>query len=126
MEKAQKELDLPYTHLEFFPSYVISTFKEGQVLEKEIIEELRILLEEFYGERKFVWLSNRKNKYNVNPLVYMNLIQKNILLGMAVILNGSEGAQNANFEKQFASFPFEIFDTMDEALAWTQSLLEKS
>ena len=126
MEKAQKELHLPYTHLEFFDSYVISTFQEGQVLDKEKIEELRVHLEAFYGDRKFVWLSNRKYKYSVNPLVYMNLIQKNILLGMAVILNTPEGAQNANFEKQFANFPFEIFENRDEALAWTQSLLEKS
>lgn len=126
MEKPQKELQLPYTHLEFFDSYVISTFKEGNILDKDKIEELRVHLEAYYGDRKFVWLSNRKYKYNVNPLVYMNLIQKNILLGMAIILNGTEGAQNANFEKQFANFPFEIFESKEEALAWTNSLLEKS
>lgn len=126
MEKPLKELKLPYTHLEFYNSYVISTFQEGEVLDREKIEELRVHLEEFYGDQKFVWLSDRKYEYSVDPLVYMNLIKKNILVGMAVILNGTAGAQNANFEKQFASFPFEIFETKEEALAWAHSLLSKS
>lgn len=128
MTKPHKILELPYTHLEFFDSYVISTFKEDQLLDREKIEELRSIFYDHFGDNKFVYLSNRINNYNVNPVVYLDLIQRNILLGMAIILNNGSttAAQTANFEKQFATIPFEMFHTKEEALAWAKRLLQNS
>ncbi|MDR5590449.1 hypothetical protein [Christiangramia sp. SM2212] len=124
--KPTREITLPYTHLEFYDSFVISTFKEDQVLDKEKVEEMRVIFYDYFDHKKFVYISNRKHKYNVNPVIYIDLIQRNILLGMAIIINEIDGAQIANFEKQFATVPFEMFYTREEALVWTKRLLEEN
>lgn len=124
--KPTRELNLPYTHLEFYDSFVISTFKEDQVLDKKKVEEMRVIFYDYFDHKKFVYISNRKHKYNVNPVIYIDLIQRNILLGMAIIINEMDGAQIANFEKQFATVPFEMFYTREEALVWTKRLLEEN
>lgn len=126
MTTPTKELVLPYTHLEFFDSYVISTFKEDELLDKDKIEELRVIFHDYFGDSNFVYISNRIHKYNVNPVIYIDLIQKNTLLGLAIILKDAKGAQIANFEKQFATIPFEMFSNKEEAIAWTQRLLQDS
>ena len=124
--KPTREISLPYTHLEFFDSFVISTFKEDQVLDKEKVEELRTIFYDHFNHNKFVYISNRKNKYNVNPVIYIDLIQREILLGMAIIINEIDGALNANFEKQFATVPFEMFYTREEAVAWANRILDEN
>ena len=124
--KPIRELNLTYTHLEFFDSYVISTFKEDEILDKDKVEELRAIFYDHFAHNKFVYISNRKNKYNVNPIIYIDLIQRNTLLGLAIVISEIDSAQVANFEKQFATIPFETFYTIEEALVWTQKLLEQN
>lgn len=121
-----RRLRLPYAELELHEQYVISTIMEDQVLDKEQIEEMREIFYDHFGDRKWVYLSNRKNKYNVNPIIYIDLIQRQSLVGIAIVLHENEAALTANFEKQFASIPFEMFVDTSEALAWANGLLSQN
>jgi len=119
-----KRISLAYARLELHERLAISTIFEDQILDRDKIEEMRTIFNDHFGNRKWVYISNRKNKYNVNPVIYIDLIRKYTLVGIAIVLSEHDGAQIANFEKQFATIPFEMFDNQTEAMVWAQGLLE--
>lgn len=120
--KASRTLDLDFTYLEFYQDYVISTVKEGTILEEEEVDELIDTCREHYGEELFVYISNRKFSYTVNPLIYLNLFKIENLEGIAVASSNPDTLQTANFERHFSKVPVELFQGLDEAMAWAKSL----
>lgn len=119
-----KKLKLSFTTLEFYDSVVISTIKDDVVFDKNHVEELREICNEYFGGKKFVYIANRKCNYNVKPLIYIDLIQKNTLKGIAVVSDNNEKLRTANFEKNFSPVPFELFQNINEALIWANGLLK--
>lgn len=117
-----KEIDLDFTDLHFFNDYVISTVKKDMVLEKDQIDNLKRVCQKFFDGKKFVYIANRKNDYNVNPTIYINLSEGISLSGIAVVSENISRLQTANFEKQFSNIPFELFQNLEEAKAWARSL----
>jgi hypothetical protein len=126
MDHPIKEINLSYVHLVLYDSYIVATIQEDELIDFERIDELRSICHEHFGDRKFVYISDRKYKYNVNPVVYIDLVQRNTLLGIGIILKEFDLASVTNFEKNFATVPFEMFHTREEAIAWANRLLETS
>lgn len=122
MVSLRKKVELDFTTLEFFDDHVVSTVKRDIILNKEQVIELRDMCHQFYGNRNFGYIAFRKNNYNVNPVIYLDLLERNTLLGIAVVSDDISRLQTANFEKQFSPVPFELFQNIDEARAWAQSL----
>lgn len=117
-----KTLDLEFTHLEFYQDYVVSTVKEGTILEEEQVNELIDVCKEHYIEDVFVYISNRKHSYTVNPLIYLNLFKIGNLEGIAVASSNPDALKTANFERHFSQVTVELFQDLDEAKAWAKSL----
>lgn len=124
MTESKKELELSFTKLEFHPSIVISTVKEDVLFDENHVEELRQICKDHFGDKKFIYIANRKYNYNVNPVIYINLIQTNTLKGIAVISEDLEKLKTANFEKQFSPVPFELFHNKQEALVWANGIVQ--
>ena len=118
-----RKLELSFTSLEFYDSVVISTIKEDIVFDEHHVAELRKICAEHFQNKEFVYITHRKYNYNVNPVVYINLIQTNTLKGIAVISNRTEKIRTANFERQFSPVPYELFDNKDEALIWAKGIV---
>ncbi|WP_372920032.1 hypothetical protein [Salegentibacter sp.] len=125
METRLKIIELEDTVLEFYNGYVISKVKEGVIFEDNHVEQILNLCNEVFDSRSFVYISNRKEAYNVNPLIYSNLRHLEKLAGIAIVNYELMGVKTAHFEKQFSPLPFDIFTNMDEAIAWSKSLLNK-
>ncbi|QYA26263.1 hypothetical protein G3I01_12365 [Gramella sp. MT6] len=123
MTKSNKKLDLAFTNLVFYDSVVISTVKEDVVIEKEHINKLRVTCVNHFGERDFIYITHRKNPYNVNPIIYIDLLEIETLKGIAVISDNIERLKTANFEKNFSPVPYELFQNKEEAIAWAQSIV---
>ncbi len=122
MTRSIKKLELSFTYLEFFDSIVISTIKEDVLIDENHIDKLREICRNHFENREFVYLANRKYNYNVNPVIYINLIQTNTLKGIAVISENIEKLKTANFEKQFSPVPFELFQNKEEAIVWAKGI----
>ncbi|TRO66310.1 hypothetical protein [Christiangramia sabulilitoris] len=120
-----RKLELSFTYLEFFESVVISTVKEDIIFDQHHIAELRKICRDNFDGKPFVYITNRKYNYNVNPVVYINLIQTNTLKGIAVVSDKPERLKTANFEKNFSPVPYELFDTKEKALSWAKNILEE-
>lgn len=117
-----KKIDLEFTDLQFYNDYVISTVKRDMVLEKDQVRLLKRICQDFFENREFVYIAERKNDYNVNPMIYINLSEGINLSGIAVVSENISRLQTANFEKQFSNIPFELFLNLEEAKAWARSL----
>jgi hypothetical protein len=122
MTQSSKNIDLSFTHLEFFDAIVISTIKEDVLVDENHVEELREVCVDHFENKEFVYVANRKNDYNVNPVIYINLLKTNTLKGIAVISENIERLKTANFEKQFSPVPFELFQNKEEAIVWATGI----
>jgi hypothetical protein len=123
MTRSPNKLDLNFASLELFNSIIISTIKEDILVEKDNVEELRKICREQFGDREFVYISDRRHNYNVNPVVYIDLIKNEKLRGIAIVSQNIDKLQTAVFEKNFSPVPFEIFQNKDEALVWARGLM---
>lgn len=123
MTNSIKKLELDFAYLEFFDHVIISTIKEDVVLEQDHIDELRGICHREFNGSEFVYISNRKYNYNVNPIIYLHLLQINTLKGIAILSNQPTKLQTALFEKQFSPVPFDIFDNKEEAVAWASGVI---
>lgn len=122
MTTSTKTVELSFTKLEFYDYFVISTVKEDVLLEQDQVSQLRAICNDHFQENSFVYIANRKHNYNVNPTIYINLIQKETLKGIAVISKDIDRLQTANFEKNFSPVPFELFQNKEEAIVWANSI----
>ena len=124
MGKILKNKELDYTILEFHKNYVISRVKEDIIFDKNHLVELRKICLDFYGLKKFVYISLRKHSYNVNPIVYFHLKKVTSLAGIAIVSNDNAVLHTANFEGNFSPVPFDIFESLEEAISWSNSTVE--
>lgn len=124
MESLLKTIELRDTSLEFYSNYVISNVREDVIFEDYHVEQILKICKVVFDFRPFVYISNRKLAYNVNPLIYFGLKDVEGLAGIAIVCKDLMGQKTAHFEKQFSPIPFDIFSIMEEAIAWSKSLMK--
>ena len=117
-----KTVELDFTTLNFYEDYVISNVKENIVLDKPQVRELLNICQSFYNKKPYVYIADREHKYNVNPIIYINLQKVSTCIGMAMVCKGMEAYKTAEFEKRFSKIPIEIFPDLESATSWAKQL----
>lgn len=125
MGKILKNIELDYTRLEFHKNYVISRVKENVIFDNTHLVEVRQICLDFFGENKFVYISLRNFSYSVNPIVYIQLKTVSKLAGIAVVSSDNSALHTANFERNFSPVPYDIFESLEEAVSWANSTIEE-
>ncbi|MFO7721187.1 MAG: hypothetical protein R6W85_12185 [Gillisia sp.] len=125
MDPLIETIELNFTTLKFYKDFVVSKIKEDVVVDKNNTEALVKACSGIYQGEKFIYISQRFNFYNVDPLIYVNLEKSTNLWGIAIVSNNISSLKMAFFEKNFAKFPFEIFTEFKESLTWAKELLSK-
>lgn len=126
MTTQKTSLDLGFAYLEFFDHYLISTLKEDIILDIEKVQALVEACENYYGENHpYAYISKRKNVYNVNPTIYLDLYKIQNLCGIAIVSQRKASLNMANFEKNFSKVPFEVFLELSEAITWSKEQVKK-
>lgn len=123
MTERIKTIELIDIDLEFYDGIVISVVKEDVIFQLAHVEQILRICNEVFEGKDYVYISNRKNNYNVNPTIYFELKNVKSLLGIGIVSERYEALKVASFEKQFSPVPFDIFSTMEEARAWAKTLL---
>ncbi len=126
MKEPIKSVNLDFTILEFYSNYVVSVVKEDTVFSHSQFMAIAEKCNDFFDGKKFVYISSRKNNYNVNPTVYVKLeeIRKN-LIGIAIVSDKVSSLKMAEFERNFSKAEFKIFLELDEAIEWANDLIKK-
>ncbi|WP_424494020.1 hypothetical protein [Salinimicrobium sp. GXAS 041] len=120
-----KTVELSFVVLRFHEGFVVARIKNGVVLDHEKLDELLRTVQKFFNGKKHVYISERINDYNVDPLIYPQLVQEKTLSGIAIICKTAAAVKGANFEKKFSKVPFEVFMEFEDAREWALELLKK-
>jgi len=121
-----KSVELDFTTLDFYNNYVISIVKEDIVFSHSQFLVIAEACSNFFDGKKFVYISSRKNNYNVNPTVYVKLEEKRKnLIGIAIVSDKVASLKMAEFERNFSKVEFNIFLDLDMAVEWANNLIKK-
>lgn len=125
MNKLIKSQRLSFTNLDFYENYVVSKMDEGIVFDKKLSEIMIDVCLEFFNGNSFIYIANRVNNYNVDPTIYLGLGKYTVFKGIAIVDKIASNVNLAAFEKNFTSYPFEIFDNLTDATKWADDLIKK-
>ncbi len=120
------EHDLEIGYLTFYPNIIVGEVKEGiHVTYENATIAAQVIAQEYKGTIPFVYISNRKNSYSMDPVAYKELfsIVPN-LKGFAVVSESKRRRMLSNLERIFVKKPMRVFSSMNEALEWSNKLLE--
>lgn len=119
-------LKFDFCDMHIYGNYLIVIMHEGVTISPAHNQTLINVAETYYNGKKFVYISHRVNSYSVNPAIYFETSKIENLAGFAVVSKDYKAKSNAEIEKLFLDKPFEIFNSIEEAIAWSDTVLKSS
>ncbi|WP_299381371.1 hypothetical protein [uncultured Lacinutrix sp.] len=119
----QSHIDIGVGYITIHENYLVVIINKDETVTIETNKILLDLVDLFYQNKNFVYISNRKNSYAVNPTVYFETKKIKNLIGFAVVSQKEITKNNALIEKLFVDKPFKIFKELNEATSWANSLV---
>jgi len=117
--------DIGYSEVFIFDEFLVNQIKEGTTIVPKHNEKLKEVIDEHFKNRPVVYISNRVFSYSVDPITYVETSKIHNLLAMAMVSDSVEKRQSAAFERSFYSKPFEIFETLSEAIEWLHKVVQE-
>ncbi|MGJ8593828.1 MAG: hypothetical protein ACSHXF_14855 [Aquaticitalea sp.] len=119
----EDELKFDFCDIQIYDSYMVTIMKEGVTITPEHNDVLLNIVETYYSNREFVYITHRLNSYAVDPAIYFETSKIDNLVGFAVVSKDFKAKSNAEVEKLFLNKPFEIFNTLKEAVTWAHTVI---
>ena len=114
------KLALDFCDIHIYDSYMIVTINTGVNITEHHNETLTNIADTYYRNKQFVYITHRINSYSVDPAVYKETSKISNLAGFCVVSKNFMAKSTAQIEKLFLDKPFEIFDTLQDAIEWAQ------
>lgn len=118
--------DLEEAEVFIFDEFIINQIKEGVIIEPHHNHQLNEIIKEHFMNREMVYISNRVKSYSVNPLIYPETEAIPNLVAIAIIPLTAKMKENAIYERNFFDKPYEIFESLGDALQWVHIILKRS
>jgi hypothetical protein len=116
-----KELNLEFGQVYVLDNILITELKEGILFNAEKNQKLIELAQDIFQGKPYGYISNRKNSYAVDPLIYRDSAKVASLKAIAIVTDSEIVKLNVNqVERKFyrSSNSFEVFDILDQAINW--------
>ncbi|MDT0554771.1 hypothetical protein [Patiriisocius hiemis] len=123
---AFKYFDLGYTEVFIFDEFLINQIQEGVTITPEHNNTLVNVIEKYFKNKPFVYISNRINSYSVDPITYLGTSSIYNLLAIAIVAEKHLNKKNALYESNFFNKPFKVFDTLSKAMQWVQTIINEN
>ena len=106
----------------FFKDFIIAEINEGVIYTWESAQDIIEAAIKHYGEDSSIcYISNRVNKYEVNPSDWLKFFRNNhFISGYAIVTYTERGWINAILEKFFLSTVAEHFKDLYDAIDWAK------
>ncbi len=118
------ELKFNFCDMFIYSNYMVVTMNEGVNITPAHNDVLLNVVDTYFKNKKFVYISHRIRSYSVDPAIYKETSKIDNLAGFAVVSKDYKAKSNAEIEKLFLHKPFEIFDGLEEAITWAQSIVK--
>ena len=119
-----KSLKYNFCSIAIYPNFMIVVVNSGEHLTPEHNVVLLDIVDTYYKDKAFVYLTHRKNSYSVDPAIYLETSKIESLAGFGVIAEVPVSKGNAEVEKLFLNKPFEIFKALDDAIVWANEITQ--
>lgn len=120
----EDELKFDFCTIHIYDNYMVVVMNEGVNITPSHNETLLNIVDTYYSKKKFVYITHRLNSYSVDPAIYFETSKIANLAGFVVVSKDYKAKSNAEIEKLFLNKPFEVFNTLDEAFSWANSILK--
>lgn len=117
---------LDFCTIEYYDNIMVCTIHEGEYIDIEKSNAIAINSDEYFTGKPFVYISNRKYSYAVDPSIYKYTSATEHLIGFAVVSKIPFSINSAKLEKHFIHKPFEIFSSVEDALNWSNEILKRN
>ncbi len=119
-----KILTFDFCTLSIYDNYTIAIIDQGVHVHKKMGKLIIDTITPYYQNSPFVYITNRKYSYSVDPTIYLETSKIHTLLGLAVVSIEELPINNVKVEKLFANKPFKTFKTIEDAISWAQILIK--
>ena len=119
-----KTLTFDFCSVTVCKRYMVVVIFAGTHITPEHNSVLENIVDSYFKDQPFVYLTHRKNSYSVDPAIYVKTSKIKNLAGFGVIAEKPVSRANAAVEKLFLNKPFEIFDNLEDARIWAKHILD--
>ena len=109
--------------IEFYENFAVGEMYEGADVSAEEHMELSKTMIEYYKEKPFGYISNRKCSYAVDPRAYTTTSQIKNLMAISVVTTNPAQRLSASVEELFFGRPFQYFNSLAEAKNWMKKTI---
>jgi len=120
-----KEYILDIGTVQVFDNYMVANYNEGITVTLERVYQLIGISEIHFRDRRFGFISYRKNSYAIDPTIYNYVRELKNLKAYAIVSVKEMDMHNFNIEKMFYKKPMKFFIDYDNALAWVKRRVTK-
>ena len=117
-----KIIDEDIAYLEMYDDFVISSIKDGITFDVEELNWFVMILDKYYPNKKFGYISNRIYDYSLNPTTYLTSSFHDRLSALAIVYYSEIGRETALYKKSFFIKPFSVFDDIEEGKNWVLNI----
>lgn len=114
-------IKLSFGSVTFLNNIQIAELNEGIIFDIPHNKELLELAQKRFSTLPYGYISNRTNSYSVNPLIHLESANVANLKSIAIVSKNPMVRENTIIEKQFFrnKSSFEVFETLEDAVKWT-------
>ncbi|WP_228851391.1 hypothetical protein [Aegicerativicinus sediminis] len=103
--------------------YLIVEIDEGINISTTHIDLLKNIVDTYYRNQPFVYISKRSFNYSVEPLVYFETHAIKNLKGFAVVGTEAISEGDNDLVSNFTNKPYKFFNTVQEATDWALQII---
>ena len=116
-------LKFDFCEMHIYDNYVVVNINEGLIVEPKHNTILQNVVDAYFKNKPFAYITHRINSYSVDPATYIETSKITNLKAFAVVSKDYKAKSNVEVEKLFLSKPFETFDNLNDAISWAESIL---
>lgn len=117
------KLNLDFCSVKIHENYMVVEMDAGVHISLKDNTTLIGIVDTYFKNKPFVYITNRVNSYSVDPAIYKETSKIKNLVGLCVVSKNFMAKSAAQIEKLFFYKSFEIFDTLPEAIKWAKTTL---
>ena len=119
-----KSIHYVFGDVDLYDDFMIVVMRTGVHITPEYNQVLLELVDKYFKDKPFVYLTHRKNRYTVDPAIYFETSKIKNLSGFGVIAEAPLSGANAAVEKLFLNKPFELFNDLEKAIDWAKTIID--
>ena len=120
-----KEYSLDIGTVQVYDNYIVANFDEGATVTLERAYQIIGISEIHFRNKKFGYISYRKNSYAIDPIIYTYLRGLDNLMAFAIVSKKEIDMHNFKIEKMFYKKNMEFFIEFENAVNWVKKKLKR-